>query len=91
MPTWPTSCKANAQWKGSLRQGEGNISTDSGALSNAPNSFGTRFENGQGTNPEELIGAAHAGCFSMVLAKPDVKADLDKGFLAEQRERLENR
>jgi lipoyl-dependent peroxiredoxin len=60
--------KASAVWKGSLKEGKGNISTDSGVLSNAQYSFTTRFENGKGTNPEELIAAAHAGCFTMALA-----------------------
>ena len=59
--------KAEAEWKGTLREGKGEIKTESGALQ-AQYSFGTRFENGKGTNPEELIGAAHAGCFSMALA-----------------------
>ena len=51
-----------------LKDGKGTISTDSGVLSNSQYSFGTRFEEGKGTNPEELIGAAHAGCFSMALS-----------------------
>ena len=59
---------AKAQWQGSLKDGKGVISTDSGVLDNSQYSFGTRFENGKGTNPEELIGAAHAGCFSMALS-----------------------
>ncbi|MGO9589445.1 MAG: OsmC family peroxiredoxin, partial [Candidatus Acidiferrales bacterium] len=58
---------ATAVWNGSLREGSGNISTQSGVLSSAPYSFATRFENGKGTNPEELIAAAHAGCFTMAL------------------------
>ena len=60
--------KANAVWRGDLKTGNGSISTDSGALDNAQYSFSTRFENGVGTNPEELIAAAHAGCFSMALS-----------------------
>jgi osmotically inducible protein OsmC len=60
--------KASAVWKGSLKEGKGTISTDSKVLSNAQYSFSTRFENGLGTNPEELIAAAHAGCFSMALS-----------------------
>ncbi len=60
--------KASAVWRGGLKDGKGTISTDSGVLSDAQYSFGTRFENGIGTNPEELIGAAHAGCFSMALS-----------------------
>src|SRR3972149_9387091 len=60
--------KASAQWQGDLKAGKGNISTESGVLSKTQYSFSTRFENGVGTNPEELIGAAHAGCFSMALS-----------------------
>ena len=60
--------KASAIWKGSLKDGGGTISTETGVLSNAPYGFKARFENGKGTNPEELIGAAHAGCFSMALS-----------------------
>ena len=60
--------KASAEWKGGLKDGKGTISTDSGVLSNTQYSFSTRFEDGVGTNPEELIAAAHAGCFSMALS-----------------------
>jgi osmotically inducible protein OsmC len=60
--------KASAVWKGSLKEGKGTISSDSGVLSNTPYSFSTRFENAKGTNPEELIAAAHAGCFTMALS-----------------------
>lgn len=60
--------KASAEWKGSIKDGKGAISTDSGVLSETQYSFSTRFENGTGTNPEELIAAAHAGCFSMALS-----------------------
>lgn len=60
--------KASATWKGDLKAGKGTISTDSGALSDSQYSFRTRFEEGKGTNPEELIAAAHAGCFSMALS-----------------------
>jgi osmotically inducible protein OsmC len=60
--------KASAVWKGNLKDGKGTISTDSGVLSNTQYSFATRFENGKGTNPEELIAAAHAGCFTMALS-----------------------
>ena len=59
---------ARAVWQGGLRDGRGTISTESGALHDAQYSFGTRFENGVGTNPEELIAAAHAGCFTMALS-----------------------
>jgi len=59
---------ASAIWEGDLKQGKGQISTESGALNNAPYGFNTRFEGVPGTNPEELIGAAHAGCFSMALS-----------------------
>jgi len=60
--------KASAVWNGSLKEGKGSISTESKVLSNAQYSFSTRFDNGIGTNPEELIAAAHAGCFSMALS-----------------------
>ena len=60
--------KASAVWKGGLKDGKGTVSASSGVLSNTPYSFGTRFENAAGTNPEELIAAAHAGCFSMALS-----------------------
>src|SRR5882762_10371979 len=60
--------KASAVWQGGLKDGKGTISTDSGVLANTPYSFSTRFEDGAGTNPEELIAAAHAGCFSMALS-----------------------
>lgn len=60
--------KASALWKGGLKDGKGAISTDSGVLDSTQYSFGTRFEEGKGTNPEELIAAAHAGCFSMALS-----------------------
>ncbi|MCI0353457.1 MAG: OsmC family protein [Acidobacteria bacterium] len=59
---------ASAVWKGGLKDGKGTVSGPSGALSNTPYSFSTRFENQPGTNPEELIAAAHAGCFSMALS-----------------------
>ena len=58
---------ATAVWTGALKDGKGAISTQSGVLADTPYSFGTRFENGKGTNPEELIAAAHAGCFTMAL------------------------
>ena len=60
--------KASAVWKGGLKDGKGTVSSASGVLSNTPYSFTTRFENAPGTNPEELIAAAHAGCFTMALA-----------------------
>ncbi|GAA5532099.1 OsmC family protein [Deinococcus aluminii] len=60
--------KASAQWKGDLRSGQGTVSTGSGVLKDAQYSFKTRFENGAGTNPEELLAAAHAGCFTMQLS-----------------------
>ena len=59
---------ASAHWTGSLKDGKGQISTESGTLSDQPYGFNTRFEGKPGTNPEELIGAAHAGCFSMALS-----------------------
>src|SRR5438105_312764 len=60
--------KAKAVWRGTGRAGNGNLSTDSGVLAETPYSYRTRFENEKGTNPEELIAAAHAGCFTMALA-----------------------
>jgi len=60
--------KASAVWNGGLKDGKGQISTESGVLSDTQYSFSTRFEDGKGTNPEELIAAAHAGCFSMALS-----------------------
>ncbi len=70
---------AKAQWTGDLKSGRGTLSAASGALSNTPYSFKDRFEQGTGTNPEELLAAAHAGCFSMALSaelqKQGLKAD----------------
>ena len=60
--------RAKAVWRGTGRAGNGDLSTDSGVLAKTPYSFKTRFENERGTNPEELIAAAHAGCFTMALA-----------------------
>src|SRR6202034_2217424 len=60
--------KAKAVWRGTGRAGTGNLSTDSGVLAQTPYSFKTRFENEKGTNPEELIAASHAGCFTRALA-----------------------
>ena len=60
--------KAKAVWRGTGRAGDGDLSTDSGVLDKTPYSFRTRFESEKGTNPEELIAAAHAGCFTMALA-----------------------
>jgi osmotically inducible protein OsmC len=67
---------AAAEWKGGLKDGKGTISTDSGVLTDTQYSFSTRFEDGKGTNPEELIAAAHAGCFSMALSGQLGKAGL---------------
>ena len=91
---------ASAVWNGGLKDGKGTISTDSGVLSESQYSFSTRFEEGRGTNPEELIAAAHAGCFSMALSgqleKDGMKAEsisttatvslekTDKGFTVTQ-------
>lgn len=70
---------ATAHWTGGLKDGKGQISTQSGALKDQPYGFNTRFEDKPGTNPEELIGAAHAGCFSMalsmILGSYDAEAD----------------
>lgn len=68
--------KASAVWNGSLKTGKGTISTDSGVLSSTPYSFATRFESVRGTNPEELIAAAHAGCFTMALSAELGKAGM---------------
>ena len=67
---------ASAVWQGNLKDGKGTISTESGVLERTPYSFSTRFENVRGTNPEELIAAAHAGCFSMALSAELGKASL---------------
>ena len=67
---------ASAVWNGGLKDGKGTISTDSGVLSETQYSFSTRFEDGIGTNPEELIAAAHAGCFSMALSGQLAQAGL---------------
>ena len=71
--------KAWAVWKGGIKDGGGSISTETGVLKEAPYGFKARFEDGPGTNPEELIGAAHAGCFSMafslILGEAGLKAD----------------
>ena len=70
---------AHAHWSGDLKSGAGSVSTATGVLSNTPYSFSSRFEEGKGTNPEELLAAAHAGCFTMAvssqLAKAGLKAD----------------
>ena len=70
---------ASAVWKGTLKEGQGTVSTPNGVLKNAPYSFVSRFESGAGTNPEELVAAAHAGCFAMAfsltLEKAGFKAD----------------
>ena len=60
--------KASAVWQGGLKNGKGTVSTASGVLNDTPYSFTTRFEQGAGTNPEELVAAAHAGCFAMALS-----------------------
>src|SRR5512145_600232 len=67
---------ASAHWAGSLKDGKGTISSESGVLKDTQYSFGTRFENGPGTNPEELIAAAHAGCFSMAFSAELGKAGI---------------
>jgi osmotically inducible protein OsmC len=72
---------ASAVWRGGLKDGKGEISTDSGVLKSTQYSFGTRFENGVGTNPEELIAAAHAGCFSMALSAQLGNANLTAGSI----------
>ena len=67
---------ASAAWHGNLKEGNGKISTQSGVLKDSQYSFATRFENGIGTNPEELIAAAHAGCFTMALSAQLTTANL---------------
>ena len=67
---------ASAEWKGDLKSGKGTISTESGVLYDSQYSFKTRFEEGKGTNPEELVAAAHAGCFSMALSLELANFDL---------------
>ncbi|HTS63986.1 MAG TPA: OsmC family protein [Candidatus Acidoferrales bacterium] len=67
---------AQAQWRGDLRSGSGQLSVASRTLSNTPYSFVSRFEHGQGTNPEELLAAAHAGCFTMAVSAQLTKAGL---------------
>src|SRR5215471_7056430 len=74
--------KASAVWRGGLKSGKGNISTDSGVLKDAQYSFSTRFENGVGTNPEELVAAAHAGCFAMAFSSELGKAGLKPESIA---------
>ena len=71
---------ANAEWHGDLKSGKGAISTESGVLTKTQYSFSTRFESGKGTNPEELLAAAHAGCFTMA-----VSAQLGAAGLAAER------
>ncbi|MEK7947258.1 OsmC family protein [Pigmentiphaga sp. YJ18] len=73
---------ASAVWKGGIKDGNGTLSTESGVLSQTPYSFHTRFEGGKGTNPEELIGAAHAGCFSMALSAELGKAGMTAESIA---------
>jgi len=73
--------KAQAIWRGGLKDGKGTISTESGVLKDTQYSFSTRFENGIGTNPEELIGAAHEGCFSMAFAAELGKAGITPEFI----------
>ncbi len=69
--------KAQAEWQKNLKEGKGTITTDSHVLENAQYSFSTRFEEGKGTNPEELIAAAHAGCYSMALSHKLAEAGLN--------------
>lgn len=68
--------KASAVWQGGIKDGKGSITTESGVLTATPYSFSTRFEGASGTNPEELIAAAHAGCFSMALSLMLGEADI---------------
>jgi osmotically inducible protein OsmC len=86
--------KASAEWNGSIKEGGGKITTDSGVLKDTQYSFSTRFEEGIGTNPEELIAAAHAGCFSMALSgqlgAAGLTADSIKTTAAVRLEKLED-
>src|SRR4051812_15178377 len=72
----PMKRTGSAQWSGDLKSGKGTVSTASGILAGAPYSFQTRFEEGKGTNPEELLAAAHAGCFTMALSAQLAQAGL---------------
>jgi lipoyl-dependent peroxiredoxin len=74
--------KASAVWRGDLKSGKGSISTDSSVLKETQYSFSTRFENGVGTNPEELIAAAHAGCFAMAFSAELGKAGFKPEFIS---------
>jgi osmotically inducible protein OsmC len=67
---------AYARWQGDLKTGKGSISTESGALENSPSSYSARFDSGKGSNPEELLAASHAGCFTMALSAELGKATL---------------
>ncbi len=71
----------SAVWHGGIKDGKGSVSTESGTLDDAQYSFATRFEEGKGTNPEELIAAAHAGCFSMALSKQVEDAGFKADFI----------
>jgi lipoyl-dependent peroxiredoxin len=73
--------KASAQWEGDLKTGKGTVSTESGVLRDSQYSFTTRFESGQGTNPEELVAAAHAGCFTMAVSAELGRANLTPASL----------
>jgi lipoyl-dependent peroxiredoxin len=73
--------KASAVWQGGLKGGKGSVSASSGVLSDTPYSFMTRFENSPGTNPEELIAAAHAACFSMALSAQLGNASLTPDYI----------
>ena len=73
---------ASAIWHGGLRDGKGTVSTETGALKELQYSFGSRFESGTGTNPEELLGAAHAGCYSMALSAQFTEAGLKPESIA---------
>ena len=76
--------QSSAEWKGTLQQGTGTLSTASGALANTPYSFRSRFADGTETNPEELIAAAHAGCFSMAFSGQLVNAGLTPDWIRTQ-------
>ena len=76
--------KGSAVWEGTIREGKGSVSTESGVLAATPYSFTSRFEHGAGTNPEELLGAAHAGCFTMAVCAALTRAGLKPTRLSTQ-------
>ena len=83
---------AEAEWLGSIKEGSGSLTTDSGVLKQANYGFKSRFESGPGTNPEELLAAAHAGCFSMALSGAHRRRhSCRSGFIPKRRSQLKSR